>query len=234
MALRTGMTVLLLGLILALLGGAALAQEQTPGETTETPGGTTVTPGETTEIPPGGTTTAPPGHVYFYLNGELTPVEREITGGGQMNEFAAMELLKGPTEEEKAAGYVTYIPEGVSFMSSTIKNDRSEYTANLSRELLELSGDPDAAAKALAQIEKTLQDVSGIERINITVPAEETGPGTLDAYEALGVPRGSAQEETKAEGKGLSRLAWLIIAVSVCVALIIVLGVLLFAIPARR
>ena len=185
--------------------GAARAQEQQPNQ-------------EPTQVPPGseatqpGGETAPPGHVYFYLDGELAQVEREITGGGQMVEFAILELLKGPTEEEKAAGYVTYIPEGTKLMYTTIKQDRSEFSLNLSRELMKLAGDEESSVKAMKQIAKTVQDVSGIQSVGITVAADAMGGQPEDAYEALGVSRseitgtsGGEEPQTGGSKTGLVR-----------------------------
>ncbi|NPV58871.1 MAG: GerMN domain-containing protein [Actinobacteria bacterium] len=175
-------TIAVVAALLVLSCGAARAQEQQPSQ-------------EPTQVPPGSETTqpggeaAPPGHVYFYLDGELAQVERDITGGGQMVEFAILELLKGPTEEEKAAGYVTYIPEGTKLMYTTIKQDRSEFSLNLSRELLGLAGDEESSVKAMKQIAKTVQDVSGIQSVGITVAADAMGGQPEDAYEALGVSR---------------------------------------------
>jgi len=131
--------------------------------------------------------------IFLYMDGGLVPVQREITGGSQMVEFAVLELLKGPSEDELAAGYVTFIPEGVKLQYTTVKQDRSEFSVNLSRELLELSGNRDDSLKALAQIVKTIQDISGIQVVGITVAGESMGDPPQDAYEALGV---SAEEVT--------------------------------------
>jgi hypothetical protein len=172
----------LASLALILSCAPAPAQDQ-PSEQTPTgeQGPQEVTPPEQSK--------APPGHVYFYLDGEPAPVERDITGGGQMIEFAVLELLKGPTDEEKAAGYVTYIPEGTKLQYTTIKQDRSEFSLNLSRELLEVSGDRDKATRALTQIVKTVQDVSRIQNVAITVAADAMGEQPQDAFEVLGVSR---------------------------------------------
>lgn len=140
--------------------------------------------------------TPAPGNIYLYLDGELAQVPRDITGGSQMVEFALLELLKGPTEEEKASGYTTYIPDGVKLQYTTVKQDRSEFSVNLSRELMQLSGDTEGATKALAQIVKTAQDVSGVANIGITVAGEGMGDQPQDAFEALGV----AKSGTGAEG----------------------------------
>ncbi len=125
--------------------------------------------------------------VYFYLEGELAPVSREVAGGPQAVEFTIMELLNGPREEEKAEGYVTYIPEGVKLQYTTVKQDRSEFSVNFSRELLELAGDRDKAVKALAQLVKTVREASGIENIGLTVASEDSGVKPEDAFRALGV-----------------------------------------------
>jgi hypothetical protein len=176
---RSIVTVLILCcLALLLTCGVALAQEETPTAPTDE-----------------GQTEQSAINVYFYLDGELTSVGRDVPGGGQMTEFTVIELLKGPSEEEKAAGYVTYIPEGVKLQYSTIKNDRSEYSVCLSRELLVLKDDQDGAAKALAQIEATAKGASGTESIGISIAAEGSGEQPEDAYTALGVSNEQGQEQ---------------------------------------
>jgi hypothetical protein len=147
------------------------------------------------QTPQTGEETPSAGNIYLYLEDELSPVEREIAGGNQMVEFAVLELLKGPSEEETAAGYVTYIPPDVKLQYTTVKQDRSEFGINLSSELLSLSGDKDASIKALAQIVKTIQEVSGIENISITLAAETSGASPQDAFEALGVSKKDVDNE---------------------------------------
>lgn len=183
--------------------------------------------GETTTEPPGGGETQETGSVYFYLDGELAAVPRGMTGGSQMVEFTLLELLKGPTEEEKAAGYVTYIPEGVKLQYTTVKTDRSEFSVNLSYELMELSGDADAAAKALAQMVKTVQETSGIADVGITVSGEAMGDEPQDAFEALGVPASGtgtdSAEDASRDGGGRGWLVLVIIlaALAVCIAAVV-------------
>jgi hypothetical protein len=204
-------------LIFTLCCAPALAQEEpTPTQTEEQP------------IPQSGEE-APPGYVYFYLDGELAPVERNVTAGRQMAEFGVLELLKGPTEEEKEAGYVTYIPQGVKLQYSSEKTDRSEYSVNLSRELLELSGDQESAAKALAQIEKTLQELTGISIIGITIAGEGMGATPPDAYEALGVTRETAEETDEQDG-----VTWLIIIIVLAVLAAALLVTLILYVLRRR
>jgi hypothetical protein len=141
-----------------------------------------------------------PSYIFLYKDGELAQVERDISGGNQMVEFAVLELFKGPSEEEVAAGYVTFIPEGVKLQYTTVKQDRSEFSVNLSREIMELSGDEDSSLKALAQIVKTIQEISGIPSVGITVAGEAMGDPPVDAYEALGV----SAEEVNGEIQGIA------------------------------
>ncbi len=180
MTRKSALAALTAAMVFLSLCAAAYAQEQPPVQ------------------PPAQEEAQAPGHVYFYLDGEPAQVQRDITGGSQMVEFAMLELLKGPTAEEEAAGYVTFIPKGVKLQYTTVKQDRSEFSVSLSRELLELSGGNEAARKALTQIVKTLQDVSRITNIGITVAGEAMGDPPQDAYEALGVSR----EEAGSQGQG--------------------------------
>ena len=183
MSRKCAAVILTTAVALVLVVAPASAQERPP---TQAPTQEGNVPGATPPV----TQAAPPGHVYFYLGGEPAPVERDITGGGQMIEFAVLELLKGPTEEEKAAGYTTYIPEGTKLQYTTIKQDRSEFSLNLSRELLALEAGSEAAARALTQIVRTVQDVSGIRNVGVTAAADAMGGQPVDAFEALGIPRG--------------------------------------------
>jgi len=180
MAKRSVLAVLLAVIVVMTLSYCAYAQEEQP------------VPSEEEEA-------AAPSYVYLYKDGELAQVERDITGGNQMVEFAVLELLKGPSEDEVAAGYVTYIPEGVKLQYTTVKQDRSEFSVNLSREFMELSGNNDSSLKALAQIVKTVQEISGIPSVGVTVAGEAMGDPPVDAYEALGV----SAEEVNAEISGI-------------------------------
>ena len=168
----------LTAVVFLTMGCIAYAQDQTP-----------------TQTPTEGEETPEPGNIYLYLDGELAPLPRDITGGNQMVEFAVLELFKGVSEEEKTAGYMTYVPADVKLQYTTVKQDRSEFSINLSRELMELSGDKDSSLKALAQIVKTVQEISGIPSVGITVAAEAMEDPPQDAYEALGVSKQEVENE---------------------------------------
>ena len=204
----------------ALLCCAAFAQEEQPTTDEQEPPITTEGGQETTT-----------GHIFLYKDGQLVQVERDVMGGNQMVEFAIIELLNGPSDEEKTAGYVTYIPDGVKLQYTTIKQDRTEFGVNLSRELLSLSGDEDSSSKALTQIVETIRDVSGIESVNITVAGEAMGDTPQDAFEALGVPRediesGAQGAEASSEG-GSTGLVLAIVFGSLGAAILIFLVVFL-------
>ncbi|WP_287153726.1 GerMN domain-containing protein [Candidatus Solincola tengchongensis] len=215
LATAAGVCLFLLALLLGLEGARA------QGETPPVP----ETPGE-------GVSQA--GQVYFYLEGKLSPVSREVAGGPQAVEFTVMELLNGPKEEEKAQGYVTYIPEGVKLQYTTVKQDRSEYSVNLSRELLQLSGDRERALKALAQVVKTVRDASQIEKIGVTVAAEESGVQPADAFQALGVsPRDVEAEISGTSPSGGSSRLWLVLLLALGIPLLVLIAALAFILRKR-
>lgn len=202
-------TAIALSLFLALPGGpkVAGAQEETP-PIPETPG----------------EGVSQQGQVYFYLEGELAPVPREVAGGPQAVEFTIMELLNGPREEEKARGYVTHIPDGVKLQYTTVKQDRSEYSVNLSRELLELAGDRERARRALAQLVKTIRDASQIENVGITVAPEEGGVEPEDAFQALGVTPREVEGEISGTPPPQGSRWWLVLVLALVIpALVLVI-----------
>lgn len=162
--------------------------------------------------------------VFFYKGDELVAVEREIPAGGQMVEFTILELLKGPTEEERAGGLTTDIPEGVKMYYTSRSNDGKEFGVNLSRELLALQGNPKKAERALAQLERTIREASGAEKVEITVASDAAGSPPEDAYQVLGV--GSAK-------KGGRSPAALVIALLAVVAAVLAITYLVY-LPRRR
>lgn len=162
--------------------------------------------------------------VFFYRGDELVAVEREIPAGGQMVEFTILELLKGPTEEEKARGLTTDIPDGVKMYYTSRSNDGKEFGVNLSRELLSLKGDPKKAERALTQLERTIREASGAEKVEITVAPEAAGSPPEDAYSALEM--GTAR-------KGSKSPVALVIALLAVVAAVLVITYFIY-LPRRR
>ncbi len=162
--------------------------------------------------------------VFFYRGDELVAVERDIPGGGQMVEFTILELLKGPTEEEKAMGLTTEIPEGVKMYYTSRSNDGKEFGVNLSRELLVLKGNPKRAERALTQLERTIKEASGAEKVEITIASEAAGSPPEDAYTALEI--GSVK-------KGGSSPLALVIALLAVLAAVLVITYFIY-LPRRR
>lgn len=135
--------------------------------------------------------------VFFYKDGQLVGVDRQVTGGAQVAGFTISELLKGPTDDEKAQGYSTQLPDGVKMLYYTESNDGKSFGVDLSAELEALQGDATRTRQALDQVVKTAQGVSGAETINITINGE-------DAWQTLGVSRSST-------ASGGSNLWWIIL-----------------------
>lgn len=174
-----------------------------------------------TQLPPGVAPTEPQRQasqqVFFYKDGKLVPVDRDVTGGAQVAGFTISELLKGPTDEEKAAGYSTQLPDGVKMLYYTESNDGKTFGTELSAELEALQGDSARAREALDQVVKTAQAVSGAENVNITIGGE-------DAWQVLGISHSASSA-----GSNL----WWIILVAV-LGTMTLLGTSLMLIAMRR
>ncbi len=208
-------TMMLVGLFLLMMGllfsTLAIAQQQTP-------------PTEQQPYPP--QQQPVPLKAYFYLHDELVGVEEDIPGGGQMTEFIINKLLEGPTEEQKAQGYITYIPQGVKLLYSTKSTVSSEYSVTLSSDLLNLKHDQEKAKLAMEQIYRTLKEASQAQVVKIFVDAGEGQTSNpQDAYELLGI----AEKKQAASSHAL-------LVVSIIIAVLVALALVLLAvfIPLRR
>ncbi len=150
-----------------------------------------------------------------------------------MVEFAIKDLLEGPTEEEKAQGYETFIPAGVKLMYSTKSMVGGSYAVNLSGELMQLAGDHDSAVKALRQIVRTLREAAHTDDVKITVNISESDR-EADALQALGI---KPSEVDLAQGGGTGKggsLLWLWILIVVGVVLLTEAVLVPLFIRARR
>jgi hypothetical protein len=198
-------------------------------------------------LPQDGQTTYPPlqqpqgqperNKVYFYLDGKLVGLERDIPGGGQMVEFTINSLLEGPTQEERERGYSTAIPEGVRMRYSNVSTVKSEFSVNLSPELLVLKEDPERAKLAMRQIYYTVKEASGAEVVNITVDMDEEQMN-VDAFTALGLdPAGVLAEDiTSARATDNEKKSrWpLYLAISLCILFALILAALALLMIRRR
>ena len=178
------MTLMLLIAAASLASSGFFFQEYPPQQPTQ-PQGQSVSPDESQQpLEQQGQ------KLFFYKDGQLAPIERQVTGGAQMVGFAMQELMKGPSDQEKAEGYSTEIPEGVRMLYYTESNDGKTFGLDLSEEISPLSNDPARAEKALDQIIRTAQDITGAENINMTT-------GGTDIWEALGVSKVQAEQSEK-------------------------------------
>ncbi len=201
-------------LALLCLGGIALAQDTPPEEQPPATGTTTPetqTPTQTEQTPL---------MVYFFKDGELVGVAREIPGGGQMVEFTVNDLLKGPSEEEKAEGFTTYLPEGLKLLYSTKSMTGNAFSVNLSSELMSLKDTPEQAKMAMQQLVQTLKEAAHTEEIKVTVDVDEANRGA-DAFEALGVSSKDVGVGASSSSGEESNLLWLWILIILGVTLVI-------------
>jgi len=187
--------VIMVGLLGGFLARTSLVRADTPPDTSGQDQGTPLPSGVTPDQPQEQASQ----QVFFYKDGQLAGVDRQVTGGAQVAGFTVSELLKGPTDDEKAQGYSTQIPDGVKMLYYTESNDGKTFGVDLSAELEGVQGDPGRARQALDQVIKTAQAVSGAETINITINGE-------DAWQTLGISR-------SAMAAGGSNLWWIILVV---------------------
>jgi germination protein M len=97
-----------------------------PSEETTT---TVTTPGSTTTTVAQATTTV---NVYYSRDEKVCAAARVIPKTQEVGAAAMKALLQGPTDEEKAAGMFSSIPEGTTFLGLTIKDGIA--TVDLSKE----------------------------------------------------------------------------------------------------
>src|SRR5688572_28867930 len=97
------------------------------------------------------------------------PVRRAIradAGVGGEGRAALEALLKGPTEEEKEAGYFTSLPEGVALESFALA--KAEARADFSSELHAVAGSC-RVLSIRAQVERTLEQFTEVSSVVISI-----------------------------------------------------------------
>lgn len=95
------------------------------------------------------------------------PVRRAIrTDAGGEGRAALEALLKGPTDEEKEAGYFTSLPEGVSLESFAMA--KAEARADFSGELRAVAGSC-RVQSIRAQVERTLEQFPEVTSVAISI-----------------------------------------------------------------
>jgi len=84
------------------------------------------------------------------------PVERSLSGKGSAYRTAIEELIKGPTEEEKAAGYYSSLPKN-AVLKSVAADAGGSVTADFSSALVSGSAGSCRQAAVVSQIVATLE-----------------------------------------------------------------------------
>ena len=85
---------------------------------------------------------------------------------------ALLELFAGPTPEEKNMGFVSMIPDDVWLYSFSIEQGLA--TVNISKQINAVTN-PCHMEGAIAQIQSTVNQFPGIEKVNIVVEGKDVG-----------------------------------------------------------
>jgi len=128
---------------------------------------------------------------YFTRVGLLQPVRRTIGGLPYLHIPNVVDLLlEGPTEEEMARGYKTYIPEGTFWATISESYDGKWCRVYLSDDFCSLSGRPKEASIAIGQIRQTLLAAKpSLVCVEVAIYYFDRSPGYWEdnIYKALGL-----------------------------------------------
>jgi spore germination protein GerM len=159
--------------LLALLGAIIIAALVAAG--CGGGGGTTpTTPGTTPKTTPTTTPTGKTSVMVFFVKGDtVSSIQRATSTPTAQN---ALELLLGgPTDSEKALGYITAIPPGTSLLAYGVTNGTA--TADFSKELANIGGGSALVQSIISQIDNTVvNNDKSVKALRITVegkPLEE-------------------------------------------------------------
>ena len=98
---------------------------------------------------------------------KVFPVEREIPKTAAVARAAVEELLKGPTEQEKAQNYITNINPGVKIQKLVIENGiaKIDFDAEMERAV----GGSCRVGAIRSQITQTLKQFSNVKEVAISI-----------------------------------------------------------------
>jgi len=116
----------------------------------------------------------------FFSNSELDPeiscnkvfpVEREISETLDVAKAALEELFKGPTEEEKNEGYVSWFSDTTEDILKSVKieNDTAYVDLKDIRQIIPNVSSSCGSAEFLAEVETTLKQFSAVDRVIIAI-----------------------------------------------------------------
>jgi hypothetical protein len=99
-------------------------------------------------------------HVYFLQGEQLASVTRSGTTPAD----ALRQLIAGPTPDEAARGFRTYVPTGTRVLGVTVKDGLA--TVDLSQRFAS-GGDPESLLARLSQLVRTLTGLQGAKRVQL-------------------------------------------------------------------
>jgi Spore germination protein len=95
------------------------------------------------------------------------PVDRKLTVNSSSEETALTEMLKGPTEAEKAAGYFTAINNGVKINSLSVNNGIAR--VDFDKKIEEAVGGSCRVSLIRSEITQTLLQFTNVKSVVISV-----------------------------------------------------------------
>jgi germination protein M len=122
--------------------------------------------------------------IYFFMDGKLAAVHREVPRTVAVARGALNQLLSGPTTAEASGGpFTSEIPDDVLLLGISIANGTA--TVDLSREFESGAAAADMVAR-LAQVTYTLTQFSNVERVAFRLDGQPAldRPATRDDYRA--------------------------------------------------
>jgi spore germination protein GerM len=152
------------------LAGCGYDSEVKDGGPVTTVAGTDTTPSTDptdTTTPDQATTTTTAGEtvdvLVFFMRGEyLAPVRHHVPATKEVAKAAMQELIAGPTSDEKAAGFITALPDKTLFLGIALEG--SAATVDLSKEY-ESGGGTMSMSARLGQVVYTLTQFPTIDSV---------------------------------------------------------------------
>ena len=120
--------------------------------------------------------------IYFFMDGKLAAVHREVPKTVGVARAAMNQLLAGPSSSEASAGQLTTeIPDDVLLLGISIANGTA--TVDLSREFESGAAAADMVAR-VAQVTYTLTQFSNVDRVALRLDGQPAldRPATRDDY----------------------------------------------------
>lgn len=109
--------------------------------------------------------------IYFVKDGGIYGLKRALPDGADQLYFSSVQLLKGPTKDEKARGYYTLIPMKTKLIRVFSKDDTA--IIDLTKEIDKYSGGAARVQAMLSQIVYTLTETKGIDKVRILVSGKK-------------------------------------------------------------